>query len=222
VRGRLRGLFSSISVISAYVGSGLQLFIAAALLSWLPSFFNRYYHMASAKAGGVAGAFAMIIGFGMISGGVISDRISTTAPIRKWAVAVCCSLGSLLLLTLAFRLPTGPVQLVALAVGCLLSAGSAGPAAAMVANLTPASIAATAFATLTLANSLLGLAPGPALTGALADRFGLLGALRIVPLIAVPAAAAFLVGRHWYERDLLRLDDLAAQAESRTPSEISS
>lgn len=222
LRAHLPRLFSSVAVISAYVGSGLQLFIAGALLSWLPSFFNRYYDMAPAKAGGVAGGFAMIIGIGMILGGVVSDRISSTAPIRKWAVAVGCSLGSLLLLALAFQLPTGPAQLLALAAGSLLSAGSAGPAAAMVANLTPAAVAATAFATLTLANSLLGLAPGPAVTGALADRLGLLGALRIVPLVAVAATVAFLVGRHWYERDLLRLDAPATKAEPKHPSEIAS
>ncbi|TVZ92412.1 putative MFS family arabinose efflux permease [Streptomyces sp. BK340] len=225
-RGRLRThlprLFSSVSVISAYVGSGLQLFIAGALLAWLPSFFNRYYHMTPARAGGVAGGFAMVIGIGMVLGGVVSDRISSTAPIRKWAVAVGCSLGSLLLLTLAFQLPTGTVQLLALVVGSLLAAGSAGPAAAMVANLTPAAVAATAFATLTLANSLLGLAPGPAVTGALADRLGLLGALRVVPLVAVAATVAFLVGRHWYERDLLRLDAPATKAEPKHPSEIAS
>ncbi|MFF4037072.1 MFS transporter [Streptomyces sp. NPDC001816] len=222
LRAHLPRLFSSVAVISAYVGSGLQLFIAGALLSWLPSFFNRYYDMAPAKAGGVAGGFAMIIGIGMIIGGVVSDRISSAAPIRKWAVAAGCSVGSLLLLTLAFQLPTGPAQLLALAAGSLLSAGSAGPAAAMVANLTPAAVAATAFATLTLANSLLGLAPGPAVTGALADRLGLLGALRIVPLVAVVATVAFLVGRHWYERDLLRLDAPATKAEPKHPSEIAS
>ncbi|MQY37922.1 Hexuronate transporter [Streptomyces sp. RB17] len=222
LRTHLPRLFSSVSVVSAYVGSGLQLFIAGALLSWLPSFFNRYYHMTTARAGAVAGGYAMVIGFGMIFGGIVSDRISSTTPIRKWAVAVGCSLGSLLLLTLAFQLPAGPAQLSTLAVGALLSAGSAGPAAAMVANLTPASIAATAFATLTLANSLLGLAPGPAVTGALADHFGLLGALRIVPLVAVAATVAFLVGRHWYERDLLRLNDFAVNAEPKHPSEIPS
>ncbi|MGW5463365.1 MFS transporter [Streptomyces sp. NPDC003996] len=222
LRAHLPRLFSSVSVVSAYVGSGLQLFIAGALLSWLPSFFNRYYHMATARAGAVAGGYAVIIGFGMIFGGIVSDRISSTTPIRKWAVAVGCSVGSLLLLTLAFQLPTGQAQLLTLAAGALLSAGSAGPAAAMVANLTPASIAATAFATLTLANSLLGLAPGPAVAGALADRFGLLGALRIVPLVAVAATVAFLIGRHRYERDLLRLDDLATKAEPKYPSEVPS
>ncbi|MEY2247011.1 MFS transporter [Streptomyces sp. BF23-18] len=208
-QGRLRvllpRLFSSVSVISAYVGSGLQLFIAASLMAWLPSYFNRYYDMPTAKAGATAGIFILVIGVGMIGGGVVSDRISRAYPIRKWAVAIGCSLGSLVLLMTAFRLPTGPLQLAALAAGALLSAGTAGPATAMVANLTPAAISATAFATLTLANSLLGLAPGPAVTGALADHMGLAGALRIIPLAALGATAAFLIGRHFYERDLRRL-----------------
>ncbi|MFD9459427.1 MFS transporter [Streptomyces sp. NPDC060027] len=207
--GRLRALlprlFSSVSVISAYVGSGLQLFIAASLMAWLPSYFNRYYDMPTAKAGATAGVFILVIGIGMIVGGIASDRISRAFPIRKWAVAIACSIGSLVLLLAAFQLPTGPLQLAALAAGALLSAGTAGPASAMVANLTPASISATAFATLTLANSLLGLAPGPALTGTLADNMGLLGALRVIPFTALAATVAFLIGRHFYERDLRRL-----------------
>ncbi|WP_405883075.1 MFS transporter [Streptomyces sp. NBC_01136] len=222
--GRRRGLrtllpqlFSSVSVISAYVGSGLQLFIAAALMAWLPSYFNRYYDMPTAKAGATAGVFVLIIGIGMIAGGIASDRIARVFPIRKWAVAIVCSIGSLVLLMAAFRLPAGPPQLLALAAGALLSAGTAGPAAAMVANLTPASISATAFATLTLANSLLGLAPGPAATGALADSMGLLGALRIVPLTALAATVAFLIGRHYYDRDLRRLTGLAPVAQSKEP-----
>ncbi|MFF3886415.1 MFS transporter [Streptomyces sp. NPDC001914] len=216
LRGRVRELlprlFSSVSVISAYVGSGLQLFVAASLMAWLPSYFNRYYDMPTAKAGATAGVFILVIGVGMIGGGIVSDRISRAFPLRKWAVAIGCSLGSLALLMTAFRLPTGPLQLAVLAAGALLSAGTAGPATAMVANLTPAAISATAFATLTFANSLLGLAPGPAVTGALADHMGLLGALRIVPLTALAATAAFLIGRHFYERDLRGLTSGPAPA----------
>ncbi|MFF4426288.1 MFS transporter [Streptomyces sp. NPDC001549] len=224
-RGQLRALlpklFSSVSVVSAYIGSGLQLFIAGALIAWLPSYFNRYYDMPTAKAGATAGLFALVIGIGMIAGGIASDRISRRAPIRKWAVAISCSMGSLVLLMTAFRLPAGPVQLLVLATGSLLCAGTAGPGAAMVANLTPAAIAATAFATLTLAQSLLGLAPGPAVTGMLADRLGLLGALRLVPLVAIAATAAFLIGRHSYDRDVLRLTGVAPEAEPQK-TEVSS
>ncbi|WP_327418548.1 hypothetical protein [Streptomyces sp. NBC_01233] len=91
----------------------------------------------------------------------------------------------------------------------------------MVANLTPAAIAATAFATLTLAQSLLGLAPGPAVTGMLADRLDLLGALRLVPLVAIAATAAFMIGRRSYDRDLRRLTGVVPGAEPQK-TEVSS
>ncbi|WOX20946.1 MFS transporter [Streptomyces solicathayae] len=221
LRVLLPRLFSSVSVVGAYAGSGLQLFVAGALIAWLPSYFNRYYDLPTAQAGATAGLFALVIGTGMIAGGIVSDRISPRAPIRKWTVAIGCSVGSLVLLTLAFRLPAGPAQLLVLALGALLCAGPAGPAAAIVANLTPAVIAATAFATLTLANSLLGLAPGPAITGMLADHLGLLGALRLVPLVAIAATGAFLIGRHSYERDLRRLAG-SAEAADRKKTESSS
>ncbi|MFF7438161.1 MFS transporter [Streptomyces sp. NPDC008122] len=223
-RGRLKSLlprlFSSVSVVSAYIGSGLQLFVAGSLIAWLPSYFNRYYGMPPAEAGGTAGLFALVIGVGMILGGIASDRLSRRFPVRKWGVAIGCSLGSLVLLMVAFHLPAGPGQLLVLALGSLLCAGTAGPGAAMVANLTPAAVAATAFATLTLAQSLLGLAPGPAVTGLLADRLGLLHALRLVPLVAIGATVAFLIGRRRYERDLRRLTGLAPAADPEQPSEV--
>jgi hypothetical protein len=87
----------------------------------------------------------------------------------------------------------------------LLVGGTSGPAGAMVGNLTPTAIHASAFATLTLANNLLGLAPGPFLTGVMADRIGLLGALQIIPLASMAAAVAFAFGRRYYIADLKRI-----------------
>ncbi|MFI5634939.1 MFS transporter [Streptomyces sp. NPDC051664] len=205
VRTQLPRLFSTVSVICAYIGSGLQLFIAMSLLAWMPSFLNRYYAMPPAKAGLTAGVFALISGTGMILCGIVADRLSRKAAARKWTVAIACSLTSLVLLMIGFQLPAGLLQLVLIATGTLVAAGTAGPAAAMVANLTPAALAATAFATLTLANSLLGLAPGPAVTGMLADHLGLLGALQVVPLVALAGGTAFIIGKSFYEKDLRRL-----------------
>ncbi|WP_406141999.1 MFS transporter [Streptomyces sp. NBC_01089] len=216
LRSLLPQLFSSVSVVSAYAGSGLQLFLPGALLAWLPSFFNRYYHMSTGRAGVTAGLFALLTGVGMVLGGVVADRVGRTLQIRKWATSIVCSLLSLVLLSAAFGAPTGTVQMLLLAAGSLVSGATAGPAAAMVANLTPGAISGTAFGTLTLANSLLGLAPGSAVTGMVADRLGLLAALRLMPLVAAVAALCFAVGRRHYERDIIRLAARATSAATRT------
>lgn len=115
-------------------------------------------------------------------------------------------------LGLGFSLPNGPVQLILIGVGAFFSAGSSGPAAAMVANLTHTTIRASAMGTLTVVNNLLGLALGPFLVGILADHLGLLGALKIAPLFYVPAVAAMYFGRRAFPAGMRKLKELAPQS----------
>lgn len=203
VRKLLPRLFSSVSVLCAYVGSGLQMFLAMALMAWMPSYLDRYYGLPPDKAGLAAGVFALVTGIGMVGGGLVCDRLGRRNRHLKWTVAVFCSVGSLVLLTGGFQLPPSAAQLLLIGAGTLLSNATAGPAAAMVMSLTPAAVAATALATLTLANSLLGLAPGPAVTGMLADRMGLHAALQVIPLVSVVAGLAFALGRRHYDKGLV-------------------
>ncbi len=86
-----------------------------------------------------------------------------------------------MLLLLGFHQAPGTAQLLFVGAGMFVAAGTTGPAGAMVANLTHLLIHGTAFATLTLANNLLGMAPGPFLTGVVADRMGLMAALQWLP-----------------------------------------
>ncbi|MGZ4507235.1 MAG: MFS transporter [Blastococcus sp.] len=201
-RAKLRTLFSTPSVIAAYVGSGLQLFIAGSLFAWLPSYLNRAYHLPADKAAGVAALAILFMGVGMIVCGAVTDRLSRTVAIRKWTTAIVYSLLSLVGLGVGFSMHPGGAQLLLLTVGIFFAAGTSGPAGAMVANLTRESIRSTAFGTLTLANNLLGLAAGPLVVGMLADRLGLVRAMELVPLVAVGAVIALLIGRKAYPASL--------------------
>lgn len=198
----LRSLVNSRSVVGAYVGSGLQLFVGGTVIVWIPSYLNRYYAMATDAAGGVAALIVLVAGVGMIGCGMLSDRLCRNAPDRKFSLAIAYSLGSCALLSLAFALPHGTPQLIMIALGMLLAAGTSGPAGAMVANLTPLPIHGTAFAMLTLVNNLLGLAAGPLVTGLLADQLGLAKAFQLVPLISVAAAAVFYFAKRHYLDDI--------------------
>ncbi|AQH03216.1 multidrug DMT transporter permease [Burkholderia sp. KK1] len=218
LRTLVAGLFSTISVVCAYVGSGLQLFIMGAVIAWMPSFLNRYYAMPADKAAAGAAVFVLLGGLGMVACGIVTDRVCRNAPSRKWITALAYCLISLVLLSIGFRLQPGALQLVLLGAGILVVAGTSGPAGAMVANLTPPAIHASAFATLTLANNLLGLAPGPLVTGAIADRIGLAGALQLIPLVSIAAMAAFAIGRSRYARDLDRIDTLRGCAAKQQVS----
>jgi MFS family permease len=205
----LSSLFATRSVVSAYVGSGLQLFISGSLIAWMPSFLNRYYSMGTDRAGVVSAAFVLCSGAGMIVCGMISDKLGRNSPTRKLSLAITFCLLCFVLLTGGFFLSAGPLQLALIAAGMFVAAGTAGTAGAMVANLTQVAIHGTAFATLTLANNLLGLAPGPFVTGALADALGLQTALLVIPAISLLAALAFFLGRRYYEHDLQRVNNVA-------------
>jgi MFS family permease len=195
LRGLLPGLFSARSVIFAYLGNGLQLFIVGALIAWMPTFLSREYGLATDRAAASAAVFVLLSGVGMIVCGTLTDRLCARAPARKFAIAVGLAVATCVLLLIAFRLPPGTPQLAFLAAGALLSAGTTGPSTAMVANVTHVSIHSTAFAVLSLANNLLGMAPGPIVTGVIADRAGLVTAFQWLPLVCLLAALAFALGR---------------------------
>jgi MFS family permease len=209
-RAKLRTLVSTPSVICAYVASGLQLFVAGSLFAWLPSYLNRAYGLAPDKAGIAAAGIILLMGVGMIVCGMVTDRLTRTNPIRKWTTALVYASLSLILLPLGFAQDPGTFQLVLIAVGAFFAAGTAGPAGAMVANLTPASIRATAFGTLTMANNLLGLAAGPLVVGLLADQVGLLDAMKVMPLVSVLVIIALFIGRVAYPRSIRRAGEVAS------------
>lgn len=198
----LRHLVNTRSVIGAYVGSGLQLFVGGAMMVWIPSYLNRYYGLATDRAGVVSAIFVLSSAAGMIVWGALTDRLGKNAPEKKISLAIVLCLASCALLSLAMLAPFGTLQLVLLALGMFLVAGTVGPAGAMVANLTPVAIHSTAFATFTLANNLLGLAPGPIVTGVVADRFGLQVAFQLMPLVSVAAAAVFYLAKRHYLSDM--------------------
>jgi MFS family permease len=203
----LRSLFASASVRFAYLGAGLQLYVAAALGAWLPSFFNRYYALPVDRAARLAAVFLLTSGAGMILCGMLSDRLAQRRPERTVQLAIGFCIASAALLAVTFALPPGPLQLAALGGAAFLAASTSGPSGAMVANLTPLALHGTAFATLTLANNLLGLAPGPILTGRFANTLGLDGAMQLLALASVTAAIAFALARRTYLADLRRVGE---------------
>ena len=191
---KLGSLFAGRTIKCVYAGSGLQLFVAGALPAWLPTYFNRYYDLPVDKAGSLAALFLAVCGIGMVVCGLVSDRLFSRTD-QRLRLAVGYSLACAGLLSAALILPPGSAQLILLGLAIFLAAGTSGPAGALVAGLTPAAIHGTAFATLTLANNFLGLAPGPIVTGWLADQLGLLGALRWLPLASIAGALMFFVAR---------------------------
>lgn len=215
-RPPLASLFAGRTVKLVYLASGLQLFSAAAIPAWLPTFLGRYHLMSVAEAGRVSALLFLACGVGMIACGLLSDRLARNRPDRKIQLAVIYCIGAALALTTAMQCAPGLAQLMLLGLAMFLVAGTTGPAGAMVANLTPVAIHGTAFATLTLAHNLIGLAPGPVITGWIADRSDLHFAFQLLPLVGIAAAGAFALSRRSYLADLARLSAVAVNVKQES------
>ena len=184
-------VFGSRTIVLAYAASGLQLFAMGAMVAWLASYFNRAYGLDAQRAAVTAAGFLLIAGVGMIACGAMADRAGQGVRRARPVLAGAYCLAASLLLGSAYLLPPGPLARACLAMGLFFAAGASGPAGAMVAEAAPPQFHGAALATLTLANNLIGLAPGAAITGLAADRFGLPTALALAAATGLPAAALF-------------------------------
>lgn len=198
VRRLGRQLFGQRTLLLTYFASGAQLFAASTLAVWLPGLFTRYYALPIDRAGQATAGFLIVAAIGMVACGMASDGLARRRPEIKPTLAAGYALASAALFAMAFWVPPGTVQLVALGGAVFVMSGVAGVAGAMVANLTPQPIHGTAMATLALANNLIGIAPGPLVTGWLADRVGLLDALMILPFPCCISAIAMALARKGY------------------------
>ncbi len=117
LRALMRGLFSTKSVVCAYVGSGIHLLVPAAIWAWMPSFLNRYYGMAPGKAAMGGAVFVLVTGLGMVVCGNLADRLSKNARERKWGSAIAFCLLCFVLLAVGLRMPAGPLQLIVIGAG---------------------------------------------------------------------------------------------------------
>ena len=197
----IREPFRFRTVNCTYVASGLLMFIQGSIVAWAPSYLNRYYAMDPARAAVGAGVLVLVAGVGMTLGGIVADRLVAVRHSNRLNIVAAYALASGATLLVAFAISPGPLQVCMIALGLLLGAGFAGPSGAVVADVTNPAIRATVFATLTLANNLIGLAPGPFVTGVLADAIGLDAAMRLIPLTSILAAVLYTAAARSYHRD---------------------
>jgi MFS family permease len=177
--------------ICASIAGGCQFYIVGALPAWLPTYFVRYNQIPLEQASSLTSLFLLHVGIGMVFWGSVSDRLAGANLRKRARLTAAYCLASALLIGLAFQLPGGVAQMAVLAFGMFLAASTTGPCSALVAGFAPPGLLATALALMALCFSLFGLAPGPILTGAIADRIGLLGALQFLPVASLFAAALF-------------------------------
>jgi MFS family permease len=202
LRTTLAELFRARSGVAAIAGGALQLMVVSTLYTWLPSYLNRSYRLAPDRATNLAAVVILAGMIGTIVFAYVADRVAARDRRGRLRVPAAVSVATFGLLTCAFALiDPGPWQIALIVVGGLTVTAPVGPVAAVVADVVHPGLRATAIATVSVAQNLLGLAVGPLITGVIADRFGLPTALTVMPAACGVAALAFWYGSHRYVSD---------------------
>lgn len=184
------------------LAAGLQLFTVAAVYAWLPTFLHRVYGLAPAEAGARAALVILAGGVGTVLWGALADRLGARSLAWKLRLPAVLAIATSVVFVTGFAwMPEGPWQLAAIVAGALMMTCSIGPAAAVVIDVVPSAVRASAASVLALAQNLVGLALGPLVAGWLSDRHGIATALAIVPAASVLAAAAFVAASRSYAFD---------------------
>ncbi len=152
------------------LGSALYAFVGYSSTTWIPPFLARSHGM---TPGEIGTALALIIGIGggsgVYLGGVLADRFGRSDPagalrVPMWAMLLAFPPGFVV-----FLAESSTVALAAFVVPAFLGLMYQAPAFAVTQSLATPMMRATASAVLLFVINIIGLALGPAVTGALSD-----------------------------------------------------
>jgi predicted MFS family arabinose efflux permease len=186
----------------AMLGGALLLVIVSTLYTWLPTHLEHAYDLPPARAGILASTVVLAGAFGTVTAGHLADRLARRHVRYRMLVPAATAVATTATLGSAFAVVSpGPTQIVLILLGGATATTAIGPAAAVVLDVVPAAVRATAIAMYAVVQNLMGLAVGPVLTGVLADRWNLTTALTAVATTGLGAACAFWWGSRTYHQD---------------------
>jgi MFS family permease len=204
----VRVLTRSRTMLWMCIGAPAQVIVISAVWSFLPLFLHRVHGLTPQDAGVKAALVVLCGAIGSVVWGSLVDRAGRSRPGGKLRMLALLCVTTMLVLGVAFAAPglglalSPQAQFALIAAGGFLMTCTAGPAAAIVIDVTHPSVRSTGASVLSLFQNLFGLALGPVLTGMLSDRVGLATALSIMPAFSLVAMAAMLMASRTYASDI--------------------
>lgn len=167
-------LFKTPAYIMTLVAGTMLTFTSSAIISWMTQFFIRYHNYTVDQASITIG-LAVILGGpgGIYTGGKISDYLYNKHKLpRSLGMGIAFLLATpLMYITITTRNET--LMLVSLVVATFLMTWYYGPMVALIQDIVPRSLKATAFAFYLFFAHLIGSTPAPALIGKVSDMYDL-------------------------------------------------
>ena len=175
-------------------------FLTTALMSWLPSYFNRVQGLPPDRASLKSSLIMVMAIIGSPLGGFLADQwLKRKVAARLLFSALSSTLTALLFIS-GFYFLEGPAQFYLFLLGGTTAIAFASSAIAVTQDVVHPGLRATAYSLCVIIMHLLGSALGPLVVGMLSDRYGITTALTLLPLSALGAGILFFIGSLYYER----------------------
>ncbi|HEY9162197.1 MAG TPA: MFS transporter [Desulfomonilia bacterium] len=201
------------SLIFAYLGFAGSVFVTTSLISWLPTYYHRLEGLPMAQAGTKGSLVLLLAVIGTPLGGFLADRWLRRRENARPLFCAASSAVTAVTLFIAFSVVGDNLEY-----PILLFAGMAGsafvPAAvAITQDVVHPGVRAISYSLCVIVQHLLGSALGPIFIGFMSDKFGLVTALKFLPIFSLFAGVMFLMGSFWYVRDYAKTEKIAVEVQ---------
>lgn len=203
----------------ALVGVSNIFFVVTAVATWMPTFYERQFHLSQGSANLAFGGLVVVAGIpGTLLGGVVSDRwVRRVLGARVVIPGVCLGTCGVLFLFSFIPMPFAPAFAIEL-VGFLVAASSLPALRAGLADAVPAHLRSTGSGAFNITSIIFGSAAAPLLTSAVATQFG--GNYRVAFSIVMPIAFIgtffLLAARRHIEQDTRAILEAVAASMAET------
>ena len=221
LRTDVRTILSIPTMRYALVGVSTILFVVTAISTWMPTLYERQFHLSQGSANLAFGSLVILAGIpGTLIGGRIADRwVNRVLGARVVIPGVCLSVSGALFMVSFIPMPfAGAFALQLLAF--LVSTSSVPSLRAGLADAVPAHLRGTGYGAFNLTSIVFGSAAAPIVTSAVATHFGgnYRVAFSLVMPIAFVGAFCLLAARRHIERDTANIFAAVAAAMAERDS----
>lgn len=222
LRADIRTILAIPTMRYALVGVSSILFVVTAVSTWMPTLYERQFHLAQGPANLAFGALVVLAGIpGTLVGGLMADRwVNRFIGARVVIPGVCIFVsGGLFMVSFIPMSFAGTFVLQLLA---FLAAAASVPALrAGLSDAVPAHVRGTGFGAFNVASIVFGSAAAPIATAAVATQFGgsYRAAFAVLMPIAFVGALFLLLARRHIERDTARIFEAVMAAVAAVAAE---
>lgn len=188
-------------------------FVTTALMSWLPTYFNRMDGIPMGQAGIRSSLIMLMSIIGAPLGGFLADRWFRSRSTARLLFSALSSLATAALLFISFSVFRGNTQFALLLAVGICAVAFVPASVAVTQDVVHPGLRAVSLSVCIIIQHLLGSSLGPPVIGFLSDHYGIEFAMMFLPLFTLFSAAMFFIASFYYDRDAAKVDKYEMVAE---------